>query len=793
MVKLLAVGAAILASPVLAQPTVRTGPLLLDQQDGQSPAAAGDSDREIVVTARKREERIEDVPIAASAFSGDDLRAFGVQSGLDLTQFTPGVTAINNGSGLNNEFIIRGEGATRQNNAETGSGLYRDEMFIAGGNVGGRDFAPLDFFDAARIEVLRGPQGSYFGRNAVGGAVNVVSERPTDTLGGRVELRAGSQRTYGTEGVFNLPIGDRVAVRVGGFGERQDGGFYRSTITGEILDVERRWGLRGQIALRPVDGMTINLLAEYSDEDTPRPDVFEFVLPVDDAPYNGATPSGFFIDRFAKPINAPSRFTRKIETYRADLSFDLGPVVFKSITGYRQRVATSQADVDTFAVGAVQRQLDARTAGSETFKRLFQDVRFSSNGTGPVTWLVGAEYTKVDSVLPTTTTAIVPDTLPAGCTAAIACTLPVIQASARNAFRQLVSSTDDESYALYGAVTVDLGRLSLTAEARYTRDDKLFVSDEVRRLDNPATPVNEQLRTSFSRSRATTRLTPGASIAFKLSDAVNLYARVATAFRAGGFNNDPGEPNDGVSTIALPPTYEPELVTGYEVGAKGRIAGIGRYSISAFYADKGNTLVNYAVFVGCPATPLRPGCAPNTVRQVPALLTGGSSYQYGVEAELQGRIFSGPAGRLSYRASATWANGKYGSAIVYSNGNANPATSLVATDVAGNRLARLREWTLTGTLGYAVPVAAGFEIFANVQGRAELGGFEEARNVTRYEDAVLANATLGVGNDTTALSLRVKNVFNADFFTIAPGNQFFNTQATEPRTFLVTLSHRFGG
>lgn len=750
-------------------------------------------DEEIIVTARKREERIENVPAAASAFSGQDLKAFGVQSGLDLTQFTPGVTAINNGSGINNEFIIRGEGATRQNNSETGSGLYRDEMFIPGGNAGGRDFAPIDFFDVSRIEVLRGPQGSYFGRNAVGGAVNIISEKPHDTFGVFAEARGGSQKSYGGEVVVNLPLHPTLAVRAGAFGDRQDGGFYTSTITGRTLDRERRWGVRGQVAFKPIEVFELNLLAEHSYENSPRPEVFEFVLPVDDPPYNNPGPTGFSIDRFDKPISSPDRFTRKIETYRADATYDFGPVALKSITGFRKRRATSEQDVDVFAVGAIQRLLEAQVSARETFERFFQDLRLTSSGGGRLFWLVGAEYTKVDSRLPSVTSAVIPTALPAGCTAAIRCTLPTIQGAARNAFRDVVSGTDDESYAFYAAATYSAtDRLSLTVDVRYTVDDKSFESVELRRLDNPATPANEQLRTTIDQSRRFREWTPGASIAFQLTPQTNLYARVATAFRAGGFNNDPGEPNDGVSLVALPTSYDAEYVTGYEIGVKGRVRGLGRYSVNAYYADKDDTLVNYAIFAGCPATPARPGCAANTVRQVPALRTGGSSYQYGAEAELAGRLFDGPSGRLGYRASVTWADGEYGSAIVYSNSNTNPAATLVATDVKGNRQARLREWTLTGTLGYSVPVRGSIELFANVQGRAELGGFEEARNVTKYEDAVLFNGAIGVGNDDWSLSLRAKNLFQADFFTIAPGNQFFNTQITEPRTFLVQLTKRFG-
>jgi iron complex outermembrane receptor protein len=776
------------AAPALGQEAASAGPPAASQTAGQD-TGPGD----VIVTARRREERLEDVPAAASAFSGEELRAFNVESGIDLTQFTPGLYVINNGSGINNEFVIRGEGTTRANNVETGSGLYRDEMYIPGGNAGGRDFAPIDFFDVERVEVLRGPQGSYFGRNSVGGAVNIITQRPRETPGGYVELRAGSQEVFRAEAVVNVPLSDALALRVGGFSEIQRGGFYRSNIDGRQLDREKSYGVRAQLAFTPSSALTVRLLAEYADQDAPRPEVFEFVLPVNDPPFNAPGPSGFAIDRFSKPIDTSTRFTRAIETYRADVSLDLGAVTLKSITGLRKRYATSSQDVDFQAANAIQRLLNATGVASEPFQRFYQDLRLTSSGGGSFFWLIGAEYTEVDSTLRQLTNALVPTVAPAGCTAAIACTLGALQNAARNAFRDQVSGLDDESYAAYAAVTLDLtDRLSLSADGRYTIDEKGFSNVETRRLDNPATPANESFGRTFNIGRRFERFTPGASLTYAITPNTNIYARVATAYRSGGFNNDQGEPNDGVSDVALPVAYDPESVIGYEVGVKGRL-GRQRFAVSAYYVDKSDSFINYGVFVGCPATPVRAGCPANTVRNVGAIANAGKSHQYGVEAEANGQLFNSSAGRLNYRASITWADGQHDEGALPTNTNVNPATSLVFGPLDGLRQARLREWTMTGTLGYSVPVSTGLELFSNIQGRAELGGFEDARNTIPFDDVVLFNATAGIGGDAWQLSLQVRNLFQADYFNINPLNPQFGTQVNEPRTFLVRFSHRFGG
>lgn len=116
---------------------------------------------EIIVTARKREERRDNVPASLSVFDQAQLRLMDVTSGKDLTRITPGAYVIDNGSGFNDEFLIRGEGAARQNNAETGVGLYRNGVFVAGGNAGGRNFVPIDFLMSVQLPSFGDPKDRF--------------------------------------------------------------------------------------------------------------------------------------------------------------------------------------------------------------------------------------------------------------------------------------------------------------------------------------------------------------------------------------------------------------------------------------------------------------------------------------------------------------------------------------------------------------------------------------------------------------------------------------------------------
>ncbi|MFN7359527.1 TonB-dependent receptor plug domain-containing protein, partial [Brevundimonas sp.] len=265
----------------------------------------------VVVTARRREERLEDVPASLSYFDSQYIEDLGVESGKDLTRITPGLYVIDNGSGFNDEFLIRGEGAARQNNAETGSGLYRNGVFVPGGNAGGRNFVPVDFFDVGSVTVLRGPQGSFFGRNALGGAVNIVSQRPKEQFEGSFDVEYGTNENLSGEAILNVPVSDRLQFRIGALAVEQSEGFYTSSITGEVLDQEQSSAFRAQMAWQPSAEFSVNLMLERADEFGPNVIAFSQILPENDPPVNPpGSPSGYSVGRFEKPIDTASFFDR---------------------------------------------------------------------------------------------------------------------------------------------------------------------------------------------------------------------------------------------------------------------------------------------------------------------------------------------------------------------------------------------------------------------------------------------------------------------------------------------------
>lgn len=762
-------------------------------QDAPAPEEQpGVEEQDIVVVARRRAERLDLVPSSVDVVTGEQLRDAGVETGKDLSRLVPGVQVLDNGSGMNDEMIIRGEGATRQNNIEPGAGLYRDGIFIAGGNVGGRNFVGIDFFDVGQVEVLRGPQGSYFGRNAIGGVINIISARPTDER--TLDLRAhyGSQERYGMEAVANVPLGP-VALRFGGFHSAQDGGWYRSSTTGQLLDYNKRWGGRVSATVDPTENWSIYALVEYGKENLPAPQVFEYALAEKDPPFNDPGPTGYSVDRFNKPIDVDPRQTRATLGTLFQSTWTLGGVDLTSITGYRRRHATSFTDADFNAASAVARALTATSDGAETFERFVQDTRLESRE-GPLKWLVGLEYNKVDSNFRNNLLPVVPTTLPAGCAGGV-CTLPVAQATARAVYRDVRSTVDDTSWAAYGALTLNFASAwEASVDLRYSWDEKNFDSLETRRLDNPATPANEQIQLVLFESRKFRVFTPGVSLTYRLPGGGSVYGRVATGYRGGGFNNDPGEPGDGVSSIALQRSFDPEYVTSFELGTKGRFGSRGpRFELAAYYNIKRDTFANYAIWVGCPTAAPRPGCAVNSTRNVGLVDNVGDAIQYGLEAQLSGVIrepLSLP-GRFTYNFNVAIADGEYREGFVWANSTTAPAATLAQRPLTGNRLGRLRDATGVVSFGYALPVGGDATLFTNLSLRGEFGGFEDPGNLIPYDDVFLADGTIGVRTGKYTFSLIGKNIFGNSYYNISPLNQTFGVQRNQPSTWLLRVSGSF--
>ena len=199
---------------------------------------------DIVVTAQRRAENVQDVPIAISAFSAEQLEAQGVSNALQLGQYVPNLVAQNNtGIGSANAYFLRGLGSTETiATFDPPVGTYVDDVYLSRQNANN-----LALFDVERIEVLRGPQGTLFGRNTTGGAINIIMAQPGDTIGGFAEVGYGRFNRTLARGSIDLPLADTLAIKVSGYWQN-DRGYARNVTTGERLNDDDGWGARLGIA-----------------------------------------------------------------------------------------------------------------------------------------------------------------------------------------------------------------------------------------------------------------------------------------------------------------------------------------------------------------------------------------------------------------------------------------------------------------------------------------------------------------------------------------------------------------
>jgi outer membrane receptor protein involved in Fe transport len=257
MRSLLVMGASAVAISALAVPAFA-------QQ--AKPAQNNTVIEELVVTAQKKEEALQDVPIAVSAFSQDTLEAQKIDGGPNLQLAIPNVTFAKSNFTNSFNFQIRGIGAKAVGaSADQGVGVHMNNAPMQSGNL-----FEAEFYDVERVEVLRGPQGTLYGRNATGGVVNVISARPTDQFEANVRAEYGSYNSTKLRGMLNVPIfGDKLAIRLAGATLKRDG-FVTNTFNGHKVDDRDLYSTRVQVMFNPTDKLRTNFLWERFHENDNR-------------------------------------------------------------------------------------------------------------------------------------------------------------------------------------------------------------------------------------------------------------------------------------------------------------------------------------------------------------------------------------------------------------------------------------------------------------------------------------------------------------------------------------------
>ncbi|MFZ4688534.1 MAG: TonB-dependent receptor [Polymorphobacter sp.] len=550
----------------------------------QAPAATAavenpDALEDIVVTAQRRSESAQSVPIAVSAFSADLLSQRGIATPLQLIQYVPNLFGSNNtGLGSANAYYIRGLGNTETiATFDPPVGTYIDDIYMSRQN--GNNFA---FFDIDRIEVLRGPQGTLFGRNTTGGAVNVILKKPSDTLGGYIEAAYGAYDKKLIRGSIDLPLNDIVQVKISGY-YQDDDGYVQNTTTGERLNDSDLAGLRAAVQFKFTEQLTWNLSGAYMRNDG------ENMINFDCDPRAPANCNGRFASTGVletRPNGAASPFAavtgrkanyglgNEVDTqiYISNLEWAGDDSTVNLITGFinlKQQFALDFADGRGLpSVVIPEPPVRGYPTGGFTILNDGKHNQFTQelkiNGKlfdGVVEYVAGFFYINEDN---RTDFADVFNLGPIfGIPGPVG--FPAVLAD-----RTLLNTVNAKAGYIQGDFNVT-SQIKLTAGVRYTDEKKTFSILDNRASCQPSTPTclntaNLAVNLPGGRLAIPTEQrakvwTPRFAVNFAPNDDMLFFASATRGFKSGGWNARGTAPN-----TLLP--FDPEKVWSYEAGAK---------------------------------------------------------------------------------------------------------------------------------------------------------------------------------------------------------------------------------
>jgi len=674
-------------------------------QEEQAEADSGGLDA-IIVTANRREESLQDVPIAVSAMTSAALENTGINTTRELTQIIPSVQVTRSGpSGL---FFIRGVGTTNAAAGEEGANaLYIDNVYI--GDLG-QMFN--NFNNIQRIEVLKGPQGTLFGRNATGGLIHIITREPGDETVFKGKIGYANYETIDAQAYVSTPITDGVAVDLALTKRRQNNGWGSNLTLGTKNKVEDYWGARSKLVVRPSDTVKLVLAGDYYKN----VDNLGLGWRIADDTLGGIPGTGM---AFPSPgdhnttANAAALTRQKIWGVSLTGEVDLGFATLTSITAYRNNRNASAFDVD--ATPASLLNIDYVS----TSKTKQQEVRLASTATDPLSWQIGVFYLDAEAA-----------TSPQQITGL-----------------QIDAVLKTKSYAAFGEVTYAITpTTTLTGGIRYTEDKRRFDGTTRPILAGgvlgpvvavaSSNPANERLNTS--------EFTYRVSLRQELTDDISAYASVNRGFKAGTYNlQSPGN---------LPAL--PQYIMAYEVGLKSELFDRRlRLNLAAYHYDLTDFQVRSAALLG------NGGIGTSTLQNAATVKVDGIDLDFEFAATDRLRLFGG-ATLLNSRfdkfggpGAATQAAYSYLAPAICTapetkspgTVGAGPATGGIVVcggDASGNKLPMSPKFAGSFGATYTLPVGETGEVRASGLLNYNSGYYFEPDNLRKQDDFVLVNASL---------------------------------------------------
>ena len=776
-------------------------PATLAAQEAEDASGIED----IVVTAQKRSEAVQDVPIAISAFTAETIERQGLDDALDLQLQVPNLLIVGN-----DRPTLRGIGNNAiSSTADNGTGVLLN-------------FAPTgfrsqdEFFDLERVEVLRGPQGTLYGRNTTGGTINVITAKPRAGFSGYLTAQYGSFDTKRVHGAINLGD-DIVQLRLAGFYLNRDG-YTKNIGTGSDIDGRNQHSFRASLRINPGPDTVIDIMVNHSKENSTRsrenkrlckatpvlgcspnelgfdsPDtsgvLFQTLLNATNAFVFGNTlfPAGSSIytgaqnptDLRTVSTDYDSRFRGKQTNVTAEISHTAGAITLLSLTAFAKGNSEARTDFDNAVLPfrfnfPVTYNVDRDTTittnqlrSSDNFvasgRTYYQEFRAVSNFDGPIDFTAGINFfnTKGD--------------------ASFQIYHPGLELFAKFlrglpqeawSFNADTRDASTKSFAAFGEAYYNLTEATkLTVGMRYTKDKKstrgrtVFLS----------LPAYTELAGSYD------AFTGRVVLDHKLSDDNLLYASFSRGFKGGGLN----------AIGSALPTFDPEYINAYEIGSKNQFAdGTLQANFSGFYYDYKNLQLGQ--------------------RRGPSVQTINTDAKiWGIESE----FVWAPADGLLFNANASYLNTRLGGLAPgqETSDPANPAqwngvgiptkTPEVRLSLKGNELPYAPKFKIALGGEYKMPLGSG-GWSATLRGDFSWQSRYFAREFNTANDRIkawsIANALLRLSNADATINVEgyVKNIFNKDNITnsIIESDligSYRNARILEPRTYGVATTFRF--
>jgi iron complex outermembrane recepter protein len=724
---------------------IAAGSLGLQPAVAAQGPAAGDSElEEVVVTARKRDESFRDVPMTVSVFTEQAIAAAGIQKPADFIARVPNMTLVETQNAGNAFVVVRGVSQAR--NSEASVAVLVDGVL---------ETNPAEFnkelFDISQIEVLKGPQGALYGRNAIGGAIIIRTKDPADSLEGTLRMGMGNGKSRRLQAAASGPLGESSTLKFRASLSLLDtDGFLDNTYLREKADPAEEQSGRVRLLWEPNDTFKADLRYAFSNLDTR---ALYFVIPRD----NEANPFSTFTtapdaNNVTSPIQLDNPGINSRDLYTTSLKLDyetaLGTLTSVSALNRTKEVLTGDAYDFRPRVRSIFWALlgtDLNQSQYLNVKSFSQELRLTSATEGPVSWIAGAYYVKTDRFISTG------NNVDTG-----AGVLPIYRAprlgGPNPSATFLADSQNNNAWALFGDVIFDVtSQLQIDAALRYDSDKRENTTETPTAfLPDPAA------RSGEVRSNTWSELQPKAMLRYKPVDNLTLFGSWSRGFRSGGFNQTGvGAVANANNVAGVNDLFEAEVADTIELGAKMQSAN-GRLTGSASVYSTKSQNGYFFVFL-----------AANSTQNLGNL----DSKLRGFEIDLSAR----PTDRLELHANYGYTNSRI--------------TDMEDRSVVGNEAPLVSRSTFNVGGQYTQPLGTGVDLTLRADYQRIGRTWWEPYNVTSRDPVKLLDARLGLRTENWTLTAWGRNLgnekYNAEF---SPGGFLFKAL---PRRYGIEFDYRF--